>query len=201
MTTRTTTLPLLGTLAGFRRFSVNEYHRLTEIGFLTEDDDLELLEGYLVHKMARHSPHDGTLHRTSKRLAGILPPGWDIRIQSAVTLPDSEPEPDVAVVRLDPAGYTTRHPHAADVGLLVEVSDSTLLGDRADKGRIYARAGLACYGIINLPDRQIEVYTSPSGSATSAGYGQRHDFKAGDVIPISLDGRRVATLSVHELLP
>lgn len=146
MTTQTTTLPLLGTLAGFRRFSVNEYHRLTEIGFLTEDDDLELLEGYLIHKMARNPPHDGTLHRTSKRLARIL-------------------------------------------------------GDRADKGRIYARAGLACYGIINLPDRQIEVYTSPSGSATSAGYGQRQDFKAGDVLPISLDGQRVATISVHELLP
>ena len=53
MPTQAPILPLLGTMAGFRRFSVKEYHRLTEIGVLTEDDDLELLEGYLIHKMAR----------------------------------------------------------------------------------------------------------------------------------------------------
>ena len=58
MTTPTVHLPLLGTLAGFRRFSVDEYHKLIELGFLTEDDDLELLDGYLVHKMSRNPPHD-----------------------------------------------------------------------------------------------------------------------------------------------
>src|ERR1700722_1180240 len=93
------TLPLLGTLAGFRRFSVPEYHRLTEIGILTEDDNVELIEGYIVLKMARNPPHDGTLHRVLKQLLKLLPAGWDVRIQSAITLSDSEPEPDLAVVR------------------------------------------------------------------------------------------------------
>src|SRR5262249_11089254 len=126
--TQATNLPLLGTLAGFRRFSVDEYHRLTELGILTEDDKVELIEGYLVLKMPRNPPHDGTLQRTLKRLAKVLPPGWDLRVQSAISLADSEPEPDLAVVREDPDGYTARHPAAADVGLVVEVSDSTLPG-------------------------------------------------------------------------
>src|SRR5262245_38953635 len=89
MTQATTKLPLLGTLAGFRRFSVAEYHRLTELGILTEDDNLELLEGYLIHKMSRNPPHDSVLHTVLDLLHSHLPSGWKIRIQSAITLPDS----------------------------------------------------------------------------------------------------------------
>src|SRR5436305_3593125 len=128
---------------------------MIELGILTEEDNLELIDGYLVRKTSRNPPHDGTLHRLLKRLLAALPPGWDVRVQSAVTLADSEPEPDLAVVREDPGGYLTRHPTPADVGLVIEVADSTLPGDRADKGRVYARAGIACYWIINLVDRQV----------------------------------------------
>src|SRR5262245_41857157 len=63
MTTQTIQLPWQGTMAGFRRFSVAEYHKLIEIGILTEDDNLELLEGYLVHKMSRNPPHDATIQK------------------------------------------------------------------------------------------------------------------------------------------
>jgi Uma2 family endonuclease len=200
MSQQTSNLPLLGTIAGFRRFSVDEYHRLTQIGMLTEDDNLELIEGYLVHKMARNPPHDSTLNRANKRLAKLLPVGWEIRILCAVTLIDSEPEPDVAVVREDPVEYAIRHPNATDVGLLIEVSDSTLAGDRADKGRIYARAGIALYWIVNLVDRQIEVYTSPSGQTAVPGYGQRQDYQVGDVISLELDGKIIGTIAVQDIL-
>src|SRR5205823_2588074 len=105
-----------------------------------------------------------------------LPPDWSLRIQSAITLSDSEPEPDLAVVRGDERRYAAHHPRPADVGLLIEVADSTLLGDRADKGRIYARAGIAIYWIVNLIDRQVEVYSAPSGSGDSSAYGQRTDY-------------------------
>jgi Uma2 family endonuclease len=201
MTPQAANLPLLGTLAGFRRFSVDEYHRLTEIGMLTEDDNLELIEGYLVLKMARNPPHDGTLHRVFKRLMQLLPSGWDVRIQSAVTLVDSEPEPDIAVVREDADGYTTRHPSTADVGVIIEVSDSTLAGDRADKGRIYARASIACYWIVNLVDRQVEVYTLPSGPTALPAYGQRRDYRVGDVVALDLNGRTIGTITVKDVLP
>jgi hypothetical protein len=61
MSTTTVILPLLGTMAGFRQFTVDEYHRLIEIGLLTEDDNLELLEGYLVKKMTKNPPHEGSI--------------------------------------------------------------------------------------------------------------------------------------------
>jgi Uma2 family endonuclease len=201
MTSKTIPLPLQGTMAGFRRFSVAEYHKLIEIGILTEDDNLELLEGYLVHKMSRNPPHDATIQKIMKRLFRILPPDWDLRVQSAITLTSSEPEPDLAVVRGDENSYLTRHPGPADIGLAIEVADATLAGDRIDKGRIYARAGIACYWIVNLVDRQVEVYTVPSGPTASPSYAQRQDLQIGDDIALTLDGVVAATLPVKELLP
>jgi Uma2 family endonuclease len=124
-----------------------------------------------------------------------------VRVQSAVTLVDSEPEPDLAVVREDADGYTTRHPNAADVELIIEVSDSTLAGDRADKGRIYARAGILCYWIVNLVDRKVEVYTSPSGPTAAPGYARRQVHAPGDLITLELDGTGIATIPVRDVLP
>ena len=95
MTTQAITLPIQGTTAGFRRFSVAEYHRLIQLGILTEDDNLELLEGYLVHKVRRTPPHDGTLQLVQTTVSGALPDGWNLRIGCGITLADSEPEPDV----------------------------------------------------------------------------------------------------------
>lgn len=194
-------LPLLGTTAGFRRFSVPEYHRLIEIGLLTEDDNLELIEGYLVLKMARNPPHDRTIQRLNRRLFGASPPGWDIRIQSAVTLIESEPEPDVAVVKGDDTRYDVKHPQADDIGMLIEVADSTLLGDRADKGRIYARANLPIYWIVNLIDRQIEIYEQPSGPTAAPDYARTTIYHLSNSVPLVLDGATVTTFAVGDLLP
>lgn len=201
MTTPTTHLPLLGTMAGFRRFTVDEYHKLIEVGILTEDDNLELLDGYLVHKMSRNPPHDATIQKAMKRLFRALPPDWDLRIQSAVTLTESEPEPDLAVVRGDENRYLAHHPGPADIGLVIEVAEATLAGDRADKGRIYAQAGIPCYWIINLVDGQVEVYTGPSGPTAAPEYAHRHDLRVGADLALVLDGVTAASIPVKELLP
>jgi Uma2 family endonuclease len=194
-------LPLQGLQAGFRRFTVAEYHWLIEHGFLTEDDNLELIEGYLVHKMSRNPPHDGTLLRLNNWLVRTLPAGWVVRIQSAITLPDSEPEPDGAIVRGDERTYDTRHPGPADFGIVIEVSDTTLAGDRDDKARMYARAGIPEYWIINLVDRQVEVYTAPSGPGATPAYASRQDHPAAGVLPLVLDGQPVGSIAVADLLP
>src|ERR1700687_1010859 len=188
-------------MAGFRRFTVAEYHRLIQLGILTEDDNLELLNGYLVHKMTRNPPHDAALQKGTKKFLRLLPPGWDLRGQSAITLAESEPEPDFAVVRGDETSYVTRHPTAADVGLVVEVSDSTLLGDRDDKGPIYASAGIDCYWIVNLNDHQVEVYTAPSGPVADPKYGRRVDCQVGDTLSLLLPGAAPIPVAVQELLP
>ncbi len=184
-----------------RRFSVDEYHRMIETGILDDTDRVELLEGYVVLKMPRNPPHDGTIQLLRKRLTPVIPAGWDLRIQSALTLGDSEPEPDVAIVRGDERTYLARHPGPADVGLVVEVADTSLQRDRDDKGRIYARAGIPTYGIVNLVDRRIEVYTAPSGPAAMPVYGQRQDFAPGSTLTLTLDTTSIATIAVADLLP
>ncbi len=132
---------------------------------------------------------------------GKLPTGWDLRIQSAVTLVDSQPEPDIAVVRGSAVNYENNHPGPADIGLLIEVADSSLLRDQRDKTRIYARAGIVCYWIVNLLDRRIEVYTQPAGPTAVPAYGSFQIYQPGDNVPLVLDGNTVATVAAADLLP
>jgi Uma2 family endonuclease len=179
------------------RWAVWQYQRMVEFGILTADDKVELLEGHVVYKMPRNPPHDGTVLRLTKRLRPHLPAGWDVRAQSALVLPDGQPEPDVAVVREQPDDYTTRHPEPRDVGLLVEVADTSLLYDRRAKAGMYARAGVAVYWIANIPDRSIEAHTQPSGGA----YAAVTHYHPGDLVPLVLDGVAVARIPAADLLP
>jgi Uma2 family endonuclease len=182
-------------------FSVEEYHQMIQAGILDENDNVELLEGHLVHKMSRNPPHDGTIQLVSDLLREVLPPGWCVRDQSAVTLTGSEPEPDVCLARGTRRSFLTRHPGAAEVGLVVEVSESSLAWDRTDKARIYARAGIETYWIVNLVDRQVEVYTQPTGPSASPGYARRDDVPLGGSVSLVLDGVVIAALAVCDLLP
>jgi Uma2 family endonuclease len=201
MTPQTSPLPLQGQIAGFRRFTVAEYHRLIAGGHLTEDDPLELIEGYLVHKMPHNPSHDGTIELIQQVLSPVLPTGWRLRIQSAITLSDSEPEPDIAVVRGDIRAFLVRHPEPKDIGLLIEVANSSLDADRLDKVRIYARSNVVCYWILNLVDRQVEVFTASSGPVPSPTYGSKQVYGVGASVPLVLDGKTVATIPVSNILP
>jgi len=194
-------LPLTNRMQHFHRFSVDEYHQLIELGILTEDDDIELLDGLLVQKMSRNPPHDGTLNKVEKRLLRIIPTGWDTRVQMGITLSASEPEPDLAIVRDEPTGYTTRHPYPADIALLIEVSDSSLDTDREDKLPLYAQAGIAQYWIVNIPDMQIEVHTLPSGPSALPGYASQVVYRPGQLVSFDLAGQVIGPIAVVDLLP
>lgn len=125
--------------ASIATFSVARYQRMIAEGILTNEDKVELLENYVVRKMPRNPRHDGTIDFITDTLRSKLPSGWRVRVQLTVALADSQPEPDFAVVRGDARTYLTRHPAGADVGLVIEVADSSLLRDQRDKTRIYAR--------------------------------------------------------------
>ena len=198
----TTTQPATyGNDASIARFSVAQYQGMVEAGILTGEDKVELLENYVVLKMSRNPPHDSAIQQILEQLFLLRPPGWSFRVQSAITLPDSQPEPDLALVRGSAAKFKTSHPVAADVGLAIEVADSSLLRDRRDKTRIYARAGIPTYWIVNLVDSRIEVYTQPSGPTAVPEYGMSRTFAPGDEVPIVLDGANVASVPVADLLP
>ncbi len=182
------------------RFSVRQYHRLVESGILTTNDRAELLEGLIVKKTP-HSPlHDGTIGAVQGPFWDKLPDGWLLRIQSAVTLDDSEPEPDPAIVRGPAEQYFLRHPVPRDIGLLIEVAETALVVDRGQKFRLYARNRVPVYWVVNLKEDQIEVYTLPR-AGKKPGYRRQQDFTWDDSVPLVLAGHEIARIPVRELLP
>jgi Uma2 family endonuclease len=201
MSTATTQPATYGLDASIPRFSVPRYQRMIETGILTPDDKVELLENYVVLKMSRNPRHDDGIHKILDTIYPRRPAGWTLRIQSAIVLSDSQPEPDFTLARGSRLDYQNRHPAAADVGLLIEVADSSLLRDQRDKTRIYGRANIPCYWIVNLVDNRIEVYTQPSGPTPQPAYGSFQLYQPGDVVPLMLDGNLVGSFAASDLIP
>ena len=184
-----------------RRISVPEYQRMIQAGILNENSRIELLDGLIVPKMAHNPPHDGTIELLEDAVQPLLAKGWRIRVQSVITTADSEPEPDLAIVSGSARGRTVRHPGPQEIGVLIEVADSTLAFDRNHKGPSYARAGIPVYWIVNLVDSQIEVYTDPTGPDAEPRYRQRRDYGVNESVPLVVAGQVVGQIAVRELLP
>jgi len=174
---------------------------MIQTGIIGEDDNVELLEGWIVPKMGRNPPHDAVISIVEAVLPPLLPKGLFCRGQSAITTTASEPEPDIAVIRGTQRDYFGHHPGPADMALVIEVADSSLSRDRSLKGRIYAAAAVPVYWIINLVDGQVEVYTDPTGPDATPVYRMRQDYQIGDLVPFVVDGRDLVTIPAQELLP
>jgi Uma2 family endonuclease len=185
----------------FYRLTVDQYRAMARLGILTPDDRVELLEGWLVTKMTKHRPHVVCAQRTFHAIAAIMPAGWFVAKEDPVLAFDSEPEPDISVVRGTFGDYIERTPGPLQVALVVEVADSSLSTDQSMKKRLYARAGFLVYWLINLIDNRVEVYTDPTGPVENPEYLHRQDFGPDDMIPLVIDGREVGQISVRDLLP
>ncbi len=127
-----------------RRWTRRECDRLVELGVLHEDEPIELVDGEMVVREPKHTPHTTATELTAEALRLAFGRGWHVRVQEPVALDDdSEPEPDVAVVRGAPRDYLAEHPSRP--ALIVEVAQSSLAFDRRRKGELYARADIADY--------------------------------------------------------
>lgn len=184
-----------------RRFSRAEYHKMMDAGILSDGDPVELLEGLVVCKMSKGTPHESSVRRLTGRLPRHLPDGWFVQIQNAIGLPDGEPEPDGAILRGDLTDYDDHHPEPHEIAVVIEVSDSSLIADRRDKGRQYARAGIPVYWIVNVIDRQIEMYTNPDSSTQPPYHATVAVYAPGQDVPLVLDGQTVGTIPAADLLP
>ncbi|MGH9802864.1 MAG: Uma2 family endonuclease, partial [Blastocatellia bacterium] len=179
------------------KLSVEQYHEMINAEILTDEDPVELLEGILVTKMPKNPPHSLATQLIRDVLAKLFSSGWCVSAQEPITLADSEPEPDVSVAQGERRQYANRHPIAEDTVLVVEVANSSLSRDRRLKKRIYAKAGIPAYWIVNLAERKIEAYSEPVG----ADYQQRQDFESDAEIPVLIEGRELGRIAVSELLP
>jgi hypothetical protein len=184
----------------FYRFTVEQYHRMIEEGILNENDRVELLDGWITTKMTHNPPHDCCVELTQTQLLARLTADWIVRVQSAITMRGSEPEPDLLVARGPSRRYARAHPRSADIALLIEVAEATLEADRTEKGPLYARSRITDYWIINLVDSQIEVYTEPRGGKSPA-YRLRKDYNIKDSVPLVICGRHLGDILVREMLP
>jgi Uma2 family endonuclease len=187
-------------LVRLRRFTVDEYRTMIKAGIFGDYEPGELLEGLILWKFRPMTPRECSPQRAFMRLV-LNHADWRVLINPAITLADSEPEPDAAIVRGKLEDFDNRFPTAPDVGVVVEVADASLEFDRVVKQRIYARAGIPEYWIVNVVDTLLEVYTDPDPTADPPAYRTRTDYTPGQDVPLVLDGQTVATIPVAELLP
>ncbi len=183
------------------RFSVAQYHETLRAGILTEDDPVELLNGWVVSKMMRNPKHRLATELVRDCLDGLVPQQWHVNCQEPVTLSASEPEPDVTVIRGLRRDYVDRHPGPAEVALVVEIADARLDRDQVFKKALYAQAGIQVYWVGNLLERRVEVYSKPSGPVAAPDYRTRHDYAPADEIPLLIEGREIGRVPVRDLLP
>ncbi|MEZ4995764.1 MAG: Uma2 family endonuclease [Saprospiraceae bacterium] len=147
-----------------RLTDVQEYHRMFEVGILTEADRLELINGEILEMSPIGNRHAATVDRIGNYLAYHLYQKAIVRVQNPIITDSlSEPEPDITILRLREDYYRDQHPGAEDVLLLIEVADSSINYDREIKLPLYARAGIPVYWIVDIEEERVEVYTMPAG--------------------------------------
>jgi Uma2 family endonuclease len=179
-----------------RKWTREEYDRLVAAGVLGEDERVQLVEGEILEMSPQSAAHATAVCLVEEALRRTLGEGFVVRVQLPLALgPESEPEPDVAVVRGGPRDYRDRHPTGEETVLVVEVAESTWRFDRERKGKVYAEAGVGEYWILSLEERVLEVYRGPGGG----GYREELRYGEGDaVVPLA---RPEARVEVAELLP
>ena len=156
---------MLNTEAPFtiRKWTVKEYHKLGEMGVFHPEERVELLSGNIIKMSAKGTAHTSALGRTDRLLQNLFANLAWVRMQDPIALDDnSEPEPDIALVRIDPFDYATHHPTPSEVYLIIEVADSSLTFDREIKAKAYARSGIADYWVLNVNNRQLHVFREPA---------------------------------------
>lgn len=189
--------------------TVDQYHRMISAGILPEGEPIELIDGLLVRKDRSAVGADpltvGHAHRLV--VTRILNLGsrlhsfsCHVYSQNPITLPPrQEPEPDGAIVRGAPDDYRDRHPGAADVSCVIEVAETSLAYDRTTKQRVYAEAGIPQYLLVNIPEKQIEIYERPS--RTEGRYETRLVVRSAQQLRIALGAAGYLEISADELLP
>jgi Uma2 family endonuclease len=168
-----------------RLLTIEEYHKMAEVGILKEDDRVELIYGEITKMSAITSEHAGKVNRVVRVLNRLLPLEKTVlAVQNPISIPElsSEPEPDISVLHYREDLYSENHPQPKDIIFLVEVAVSSLLTDRKVKSPLYAQAGVLALWIVNPKQKRIEVYSKPKNGE----YSMRQTYRAGDTLHIEL---------------
>jgi Uma2 family endonuclease len=160
------------------RLTVDEYYRMAEVGLLSPDDRVELIEGEIVEMPPIGDRHAAVVDLLARTLIRSIGDSAHVRIQGPIRLGvRSEPQPDVTLLERRADSYKNGHPTAAEVQLVIEVSESTLRYDLDEKARLYARHGVAEYWVLDLIDDRLHRFRRPAGES----YAEHETIDAGAV--------------------
>jgi Uma2 family endonuclease len=157
-----------------RLFTVDEYHRMAEVGIFHPDERVELIEGEIVEMAPIGPRHAGCVINANRLFFTRLGNRTVLSPQNPVVIrPRSEPQPDLLLLRPRAVSYSHEHPGPEDVLLAVEVADTNVRFDRLVKARLYARAGIAEFWLFLVTEGAVEVYRAPGpdGYTTVTRYG------------------------------
>ena len=167
------------------RLDVEAYYRMAEAGILTPDDRVELIGGEIFDMVPIGSMHGGTTDLFTRLFVRATDGLAHVSVQRPLRLDAlNEPQPDVMLLKPREDNYRGRHPNAADVLLLIEVSDSSLSHDRNIKLPLYPRFGVPEVWIVDLPGQAVEVYREPAGDA----YAVKERLTSGSLAPVLTPG-------------
>lgn len=162
------------------KWSVEDYHQLIETGVL-QNKPVELLAGDIVTMSPEEPLHSSTSYSVVRYLRRLLEEVAVVREAHPITLVDSEPEPDIAIVRSLYTNYLSRHPYAGDVYWLIEVAYRSLDNDLNEKKSVYASNNIPEYWIIDLKHRQLLTFSN----LHEGRYRERQVFTSGSVNLVS----------------
>lgn len=169
----------MGTEISKRLFTVEDYHRMVEAGILSEDDRVELIHGEVVAMSPVGAPHNGAVIRALNALFPIVAKHALVSAQGAVRLDQyDEPQPDIVLLRPKADCYTTQHPGATDILLIIEVADSSLEYDRTVKVGLYAGTGILEYWVADIPNECVWAYSDLHDNS----YRTTRQFRLGESI-------------------
>ncbi|WP_110987533.1 Uma2 family endonuclease [Acaryochloris thomasi] len=179
-----------------RRFTVQEYYRMTEQGILSPTERTELINGEIVKMAAKGTAHTSAVLLVQDVFKESLGRQVFVKSQDPIQLfNDSEPEPDVAVVKRDPLAYSTHHPIPEEILLVIEVADSSLKYDLETMAVLYARAEIAEYWVLDVLTRQLHIFRQPHQDRYQS---QMILAETLDVTPIAFTD---CTIAIRDLLP
>ena len=182
------------------RFSAEAFRKMIEADVFAEDDRVELWDGWIITKMAKKVPHANASMYLSFALNRTLPEGWFLTGENPINLgPHQTPLPDHFVLRGIPRDYSGRYPDPAEVGLVVEIAETSLRRDTTIKLAGYAAAGIPTYWIVNLIKNVILVYERPVPAEQR--YDSMRTYAVGQAVPLRLDGVLIAEIPALDLLP
>ena len=142
------------------KWTISDYHKMIQSDILT-GRNCELINGEIIEMSPELPQHYNTAKRSVSYLENLLKEKADVRFNGPITLANSEPEPDIAIVKLPESKYNQHHPYPDDIFWLIEVANTSLSKDLSIKKNIYAEAQIAEYWIINLQTQELMVFRQP----------------------------------------